>query len=369
MHQPPQREVTPMTEISQSETLRSHITHLLEEQKYDEALPILWDLSEKNPSDRDLRMYRLLVVRILVLHWNLSRAATGAAMDSCTIAKRIITRLASVVRVPETTKLIQSLDQIYRAPEAALAKRRIKRVITAGAGAALLTLCIAEGSNVPILVPSNLLTSTYASHSTVTSSGAAAYNPNNPGPADEEDRQIPLAPEGEERNFSPAISDTSQLLPNEHLQGSTETKLPPSVTDVAKATFQVNASKFVAKREPATAVLNVESSTEVAANENNGNKTPREILGYYQSQRAIRIRKSMSFAAAVVQEIDSGISLSVLEFVGSWAKVEVGPAGMTGFVRREFLTSVKKNESNVADKSPSGEEISDATLFPLGSTS
>jgi hypothetical protein len=58
-----------------------------------------------------------------------------------------------------------------------------------------------------------------------------------------------------------------------------------------------------------------------------------------------------------------------LEFVGSWAKVEVGPAGMTGFVRREFLTSVKKNESNVADKSPSGEEISDATLFPLGSTS
>ena len=357
-----------MTEISQSETLRSHITQLLEEQKYDEALPILLDLSEKNPSDHDLRMYRLLVVRILVLHWNLSRAA-GAAIDSRTIAKRIVKRLASVVRVPDTTKLIQSLDRIYRAAGAALANRRIKRVITAGAGAALLTLYIAEGSNVPILVPSNLLTSTYASHSTVSSSGAAAYNPNHSGPADEDDRQISVPAEAEERNVFPPISDTSQLLPTEHLQDSTEKKLPLSGNDVAKATPQVDASKFVAKREPSTAVLNVESSIEVAANKNHGDKAPSEFLGYYQSRRAIPIRKSTSFAAAIVQEVDSGVSLGVLEFVGSWAKVEFGPAGTTGFVRREFLTSVKNNESNVADNSPSGEEISDVTVFPLGSTS
>ena len=76
-----------MTEISQAETLRSHITHLLEEQKYDEALPILSDLSEKNPPDRELCMYRLLVARILVLRWNLSRTATGAAMGSFTTGK------------------------------------------------------------------------------------------------------------------------------------------------------------------------------------------------------------------------------------------------------------------------------------------
>jgi hypothetical protein len=69
-----------------------------------------------------------------------------------------------------------------------------------------------------------------------------------------------------------------------------------------------------------------------------------------------------------VQKIDTGTSLNVLEFIGSWAKVELGPAGITGFVRREFLVSVKKNESNVTHSSPSGEEISDATVFPLGST-
>jgi hypothetical protein len=54
-------------------TERSHVMYLLEEQKYDEALSILNDLSETNPSDRELGMYRLLVARILALRWNLSR--------------------------------------------------------------------------------------------------------------------------------------------------------------------------------------------------------------------------------------------------------------------------------------------------------
>jgi hypothetical protein len=338
-----------MTEISEPETLRSHITHLIEEQKYDEALSILSELRETSPSDRELRMYYLLVVRILVLRWNLSRTATGAAIDSYTIAKRIIRSLASVARVPDTTKLIQSLNQIYQLAEAALAKRRIRRVITAGAGTALLALYMVEGGNVAILVPSNILPPTYASHSKVSALGAKA-----------------LSTEADERNFFRVNSESSHSLPTEHLQDSTEQKLALSGTD---ATPQVDASKFFAKRRQPRAVLKIKSSRGLAANENNGDKTPREILGYYQSRWAIPIRKSTSFGAAIVQEIDSGISLSVLEFVGSWAKVEVGPAGMTGFVRREFLTSVKKNESNVTDNSPSGEEISDVTIFSIDSTS
>lgn len=347
-----------MTDISQPETLRSHIRHLLEEQKYDEALPILNDLSDKNPSDRELRMYRLLVVRILVLRWNLSRAATGAAIDSCAIAKRILRRLAWVARVPDATKLIQSLNQICQVAETALANRRMKCLISAGAGTALLALYILDGSKVAILSPSDLSSSTYASHATVSGLGAKASNPNRSRLADEDYRPISLLAEAEERNSFPVTSEMSQLLPNEHLQPSTEKKLTLSGTDVAKAPSQVNTSKFVAKREQSTAVLSVGSSTEVAANENNGDNAPSEILGYYQSRRPIPIRKSTSFAAAIVQEIDSGIPLSVLEFVGSWAKVEFGPAGKTGFVRREFLTSVKKNESNVVNSSPSG-EISD----------
>jgi hypothetical protein len=356
-----------MTDIS--DTSRAHIVHLLEQQKYDEVLPILSDLREKNPSDRESRMYHLLVVRILVLRWNLSRSVTRPAIDSSTMAKRPIKRLASVVLVSASTKLIQSLGQIYRAAETALGKRRIKRVVIAAAVSGFLLTLLAsymvEGSNVAILVPSNILNSTDVSHPTISALGTKAYNPNNSTTADEDGRQIRLLTEADERNFFRASEPRE---PTEHLQDSKEQKLTLSGPDVAKATSQVNASKLFAERQQPKAVLNIESSRELAANENNGDKTPRESLGYYQSQRAVPIRKSTSFASAIVQKIDTGTSLNVLEFIGSWAKVELGPAGITGFVRREFLVSVKKNESNVTHNSPSGEEISDATVFPLGST-
>jgi len=357
-----------MTDIS--DTSRAHIVHLLEEQKYDEVLPILSDLREKNPSDRESRMYHLLVVRILVLRWNLSRTVTRPAIDSSTMAKRTIKRLASVVLVSASTKLIQSLGQIYRAAETALGKRRIKRVVIAAAVSSFLLTLLAsymvEGSNVAILVPSNILNSIDVSHPTISALGAKAYKPNNPTTADEDGRQIPLPTKADERNIFRVTSEPRE--PTEHLQDSKEQKLTLSGPDVAKATSQVNASKLFAERQQPKAVLNIDRSRELAANENNGDKTPRESLGYYQSQRAVPIRKSTSFASAIVQKIDTGTSLNVLEFIGSWAKVELGPAGITGFVRREFLVSVKKNESNVTHRSPSGEEISDATVFPLGST-
>jgi hypothetical protein len=89
-----------MAESPQSETLHSHIMQLLEEQKYDEALPILIDLTEKTPSDRELQMYHLLVLRILVLRWNLSRI--GDEKNDSGI--REYERLASAVCVPHTTK-------------------------------------------------------------------------------------------------------------------------------------------------------------------------------------------------------------------------------------------------------------------------
>lgn len=65
-----------------TEENRSLIAHLLEKQQYDEALPILGDLLEKDPSDQECRIYHLLVVRILVLRWTLSRVETGQVSAS-----------------------------------------------------------------------------------------------------------------------------------------------------------------------------------------------------------------------------------------------------------------------------------------------
>lgn len=91
--------------------------------------------------------------------------------------------------------------------------------------------------------------------------------------------------------------------------------------------------------------MDIESSKEPTINENKGDKEPRPIVEHHQVQVAVPIRKSPRFAAPTVQEIESGIVLNVLEFIGSWAKVELAPDGVTGFVRREFLIAINNTDS------------------------
>jgi hypothetical protein len=254
---------------------------------------------------------------------------------------------------------------MYQAAETGLANRGIKRIITAGAGfvflITLLVFHMHEGSNVAIRVPSKMVTSTFALEPTVSALDAKTYNLNKSRTADEEGQLTPWSTKAEEENFFRGNHETGELLPTEHLKHVTGQKAALSGTDSAKVTPHPNASIVFAGRQQVGKILNIESP--------NGNKTPRKILGYYQSGRAIPIRKWPRFAAPTVQDIDRGISLNALEFVGSWAKVELEPAGTTGFVRREFLIPVKENKSNVAQSLSSVKETSDVTDLALGSAS
>jgi hypothetical protein len=358
-----------MTETSQSEPNGSQIAVLLQQQKYEEALPAIIHLIEKNPADRELGMIYMLVVRILVLRWNLSHAATGPVNYSYPRTKNIIRRFASIVRISERINTIQSFGQIYEVAKTSWANQSMKRITIAGAGSAfviiLLACAMVGASNVATLVDPNFLASTDPARETISVSDAKAINPNNPRITDEDGRQTHVATEGRERNFFRVASQLSELLPAEksssqvavknHLQNLTEQL---SGTDLTKAKPQANTSNASAKRQLHIPTSTSESSRKVAVNENNGNTTPRGILGEYQSRRSISIRKAPNFAAATVREIDSGTSLNVLGFTGSWAKV-VGPGGIIGFVRREFLISM----------APSVEETADVTVRGLRSTS
>lgn len=62
------------------------------------------------------------------------------------------------------------------------------------------------------------------------------------------------------------------------------------------------------------------------------NKPVREI------RRPIPIREQPRFASAVVQEMDRGAKIVVLEVNGSWLKVQTQEHGKIGFVRKEFTT-------------------------------
>ncbi|MGH7797100.1 MAG: hypothetical protein ACREQ2_19735 [Candidatus Binatia bacterium] len=358
-----------MAKISQSEASRSHVLLLLEQEQYDEALAILSDLREKDPSDREIRIYYLLLLRIFVLRWSLSRAITETSIG----------RLASVARVVDRLKLIRSFGRSYQPAEKSSANRSAKRFIVAGAGSGFLMILLAfyiiGGSKGESPVSSNMLTSTDASHLTVSASGARTFYPNKPRTAGDDRRQTQSRREADERDFSRLASERSELLPiqltqdvlKSHLRAFGAQEFTATGIDRAKATPQFDASNALVKRQ--TAALKIDRSRATAGSKTIGSKALGKTLGPYQSRRAIPIRKFPRFAAATVQEIHRGVSLNVLEFNGSWAKVQLGPAGATGFIRREFLIAAKETESKVTQISPSMKRTPNATGLASGSTS
>ena len=353
-----------MTKLSQSYASRSHALLLLEQQKYDEALAILSDLRDKEPSDREIRVYYLLLLRIFVLRWNLSRATTVPVNHASAMAETSFARFASVARLFERIKLIRSFARSPQAAEISSSNRSTKRLMMVGAGSGflmiLLGFCMIGGNKRDSLVSSHPLISTDASHPAVSPSDEKTLYPN----ADKDLRLTKLRREADERKVSRVAFKPSELMPTQlrqdvlksHLRAFGEQEFTTSEIDQAKATPQFDASNSLVKRSR-------------AARKNIGNRGLGETQGRYQSRRAIPIRKFPRFAAATVQEIDRGVLLNVLEFNGSWAKVQLGPAGATGFIRREFLISAKEADSKVTQISPSMKRTRNTAGFASGSTS
>ena len=319
-----------------TEDSRSLIAQLLEKQKYEEALPILDDLLEKNPADQECRTYHLLVVRILVLRWTLSRVETGQLSYSRPMANGVIGRLVSIARAGESTKLSRFLGRMYQRAERASANRHMKRVVLAGAGIGFIVTLLAfyrvERSDPTSQVPPATLTVTDVSPLT---EPVWAYGPET---TDEEARKAPLPAAADKQLLLQLTSAWKDLWATEHLGVLARQK--PTARDAAQPTTRLDASAVAKPRQPRASTKNPQ------VKKNNG-RLARKNLGYYQSDRAIPIRKWPRFAAPAVQNIDSGTSLKVLEFVGSWARVELAHARITGFVRKEFLASVQWPEPSV----------------------
>jgi hypothetical protein len=207
-------------------------------------------------------------------------------------------------------------------------------------------------SKVQNFVPSNLLA--VADGRQLALSESKAYHPNEREIANRDHVETQFSEEVYGGNLW-GTSERNELLPREmsistvavvdHLHRAAEHESGISERHVTTEPPQVNTSRVFAKRQEPAAGLNIESSKEPTINENKGNKEPRPIVENHQVQVAVPIRKSPRFAAPTVQEIESGIVLNVLEFIGSWAKVELAPDGVTGFVRREFLIAINNTDS------------------------
>jgi hypothetical protein len=345
-----------MPMLQESDNGRSHIIFLLEQQKYEEALPILSDLIEKNPSHREYLTYRLLVLRILVLHWNLSRATTGSVNYLCGIKERIASKVALIRHISEGLRN-RPVGQIFDAAHRSWTKLNLKcggRISGVGCAViiALLSFHLNGVSKVQNFVPSNMLA--VADGGQLAISGSKAYHPNETEIANRDHGETQFREEVYGGNLR-ETSGRSELLPREmsmgtvavvdHLHRAVEQESGISERHVTTEPPRINTSRVFAKRQERAAGLNIESSKEPTINEHKGEKEPRPIVAHHQVQVAVPIRKSPRFAAPTVQEIESGIVLNVLESIGSWAKVELAPGGVTGFVRREFLIAINNTDS------------------------
>jgi len=227
-----------------------------------------------------------------------------------------------------------------------------------------------DGRSLAITEPAKMVTAILALDSTVSASNAKPYVEDNFTAAEEAVRLTPRhATVGAVNLLSARPSISRELTTIERVKDVTGQWARLSATQSAKVlTTDAIPSGASTGAQQAKPSGHSEKPIEITGIGNNS-KTPRKSLGYYRSRRAIPIRTLPRFAAPAIREIDSGVALDVLEFVDSWAHVELKSAGVTGFVRREFLAPIDEHKSNITRRPSSAKEISDVTGLAIGSVS
>jgi hypothetical protein len=356
-----------------TENRRSQVVEFLEQQKYDEVLPILGGLREKDPADRELQIYHLLVVRILILRWNLTSATAKRVFFLRTKIQRIITSAISLTRATFETHVIPLPGRIYPAIVTWVVLRGLKSIIIVGAGIGLflgiLLFHRLEGSPVTAPAPAKMVTAILGLDSTVSASDTVPYVLDNSRTAEQGSRRTPEFANASGVDSLRISQPSTELPPTRQLTYGTEPKAAVPAPKSAKAITYRRASDESAGGRQVKQTVPIKNVIEPTDIENNRNKSPRMILGHYRSRQAIPIRTAPQFAAPTVREMDSGVPLNVLAYVDSWAEVELNSSGITGFVRKEFLIPVGEDKSHVARSTPSVRAISEVTDSTLVSRS
>jgi hypothetical protein len=322
--------------VAEFDVTLSYVALLLEEQRYDEALPILGTLMDMNPSDREARMYRLLVLRILVQRYHLSNPTHQSMRNTDAIAKRLLVKLAN-----ESSEGLRWFGRMCHVTQPLLIKAAINRLTIAVAAcsalATPLAFFIGGGYGIEHRSQASFIDASYLTISAVDLKGHNAKDAAASGSelASDAEAWNVTQPTSEETHVKLPVVSWTEIVPFQNV-ARVERRFR---TDSANPMRHFETRRAVPKRREFLPATNIQKKT-IVGKETRPIKTRKTILAQYQSERTVPVRQSASFAAGVVQEIATGTLVSVLEVHGSWAKVEIGDRGITGFVRTEFLTPV-----------------------------
>ena len=384
-----------MDDFSRSEVDYAHIELLHQRHKYDEALPILSSLLEKEPSDHQARLCRLLVMRILILRHLLATKAISPPAPAAAIAVRTPAFLA--FRPPSGVQLIARLrDLVYCLPvpldrhRLAIAAHSLIQVpwsrnvqhwsrfqiisrLRNSIGAFLdwheqhrialtvavpLALAVLVSVYVLVVWPVENRPRSAARSAIPNSASRAMVTAAKPQPGDGTfskpwivtSANSALEPSTFHRVLTRSDDLNWSLLDLEYGAPSSSgeqniasrtaaaERKAPKKEETGVATVNDNHAvvpKPVAKRLETSALK--PSSNE---HKNPVADAPTTIIARYQAKQLIPLRKSARFGAPTIDKIAKGTSVDVLSVNNSWAKVtlknDVNDV-VTGFVRMEFL--------------------------------
>jgi len=332
---------------------RAQAEFLLKEQRYDEALSMLSELIERDPSASEVRIYRVLVARILMLqHYSPTRYGSLEALLR-EFGRRLLLRAFLVQFRSDQLKLSGPVGESFAdTPSVGVdggIGRRAARTIAGGAMIAVMSLYFAGvgQKSAPLPVEVNR-----SSGHDVTANAKeparierlAVATIDSPESERGEEGALQITP-GSRR---PDITESDLDTRAENTQAVVKTApadadAPPvkSASIVAKAVLDDKQADTVRQDHRVTLshrrqIFNGAGADRVVRRAmTNGLDLP------YESKQKVAIRESASFAAAPVQKIERGTAVNLVELQGSWAKVSIGEEGITGFVRKEFLTPAR----------------------------
>jgi len=308
-----------MREVSPFDLTLSYVALLLEEQRYEEALPILGSLMEMDPSDREARMYRLLLLRILVQQYYLSNPEMRTASRAPSVRARVLQKSRDGLGFCSNW-VIRSLARLQPACGSLGSKPALARATAAGLTCVALAMPLTytvlrrSGAHEPATIdrPPALLSAV----------DVKTFRPSTPSSTDAAHAPWEIGKAANESRETAGFEDWA-VEPDE--SSPVATAVHPGRTE---RWIRVDRRSLGIKRRQPAAVVKQSP------------QKPAEPL-HYESQRDLRLRRSASFGAAVVQEIARGTPVQIVEIRGSWVKVQIRERGVSGFVRREFLTPLR----------------------------
>ncbi|HWO42161.1 MAG TPA: hypothetical protein VNO43_10195, partial [Candidatus Eisenbacteria bacterium] len=277
-----------MKEVTPFDLTLSYVALLLEEQRYEEALPILGSLMEMDPSDREARMYRLLLLRILVQQYYLSNPEIKAGARAASVCAA----LAQKARVGLSLCSARIPRSLARSPSGPTGLR-LNPAFARGTAAALACVLLAMPFAFAVFRRSVAHEPAIIDRSTppLSAVDVSAFRPTTPVSVD-------------------TARDSGKIAGVDVESGLTSGFEPWGVephdsSAVARVGYPVRTERWIrvdsrsSKRQPPAKTV--------------AKQNPQQPGGqaglHYESQRDLALRRSASFAAAVVQEIARGTPL------------------------------------------------------------